>query len=477
MRIVCGRCRSRRPASGSRLAGGAGIELWGTDVSARYAAPQEPAGGDAALATQIDRYFAADAARQATFEFDRNLDDELRTPEGDARLRQQVFAAWRRAEHAALAVGHEQHLVHAGDKQSAFTVKQVGEKPPGGFALVIAMHGGGGAPKALNDSQWRHMQIYYQDHPEVGGYLYCALRAPTDEWNGFYTDYFYPLLEKLIRQFVVCSDVNPDRVIAIGYSHGGYGAFAIGPKLPDRFAAVHASASAPTDGETSPVGLHTLPFSFMVGGEDTAYGRRERCEKFAALLAGLKAQHPGLYPTTFTLVEGNGHTGLPDRDLLAQLVPKVRVALPHELYWEPTDAVVQDHYWLHLPAPKKGQHVQARLAGQELSCRAYDSTALSRLVGGKPSDAATMAEELAVPGIEAWLDARLCDLSQPLQVTRSVAVDLEIELIGSAQMKAAPVYEARTRAVQPAPSLRTLCATMQQRGDPVLAASWVIELR
>ena len=33
-----------------------------------------------------------------------------------------------------------------------------------------------------------------------------------------------------------------------------------------------------------------------------AYGRRERCEAFAKLLDGLKQQHPGLYPTTFTLV-------------------------------------------------------------------------------------------------------------------------------------------------------------------------------
>ena len=187
--------------------------------------------------------------------------------------------------HAACSrLAGRRRRARAGGKESPFTVKEVGSKPDGGWPLVIAMHGGGGVPKKFNDSQWRHMQIYYKDHPEVGGYLYCALRAPTDEWNGFYTDYFYPVLEKLIRQFVVCDDVNPDRVIAIGYSHGGYGAFAIGPKMPHRFAAVHASASAPTGGQTAPDGLHSLRFSFMVGGKDTAYGRRERCEQFAQQL-------------------------------------------------------------------------------------------------------------------------------------------------------------------------------------------------
>ena len=61
----------------------------------------------------------------------------------------------------------------------------------------------------------------------------------------------------------------------IGYSHGGYGAFFIGPKIPDRFAAVHGSAAAPTDGTISPRTLRNTRFTFMVGEKDNAYGRRE----------------------------------------------------------------------------------------------------------------------------------------------------------------------------------------------------------
>ncbi|MBL8736973.1 MAG: hypothetical protein JNL12_11140, partial [Planctomycetes bacterium] len=372
--------------TGDRFAAGwgRGIELWGEDVSGRYAAPrpggegwssgtsvipteppfalraaadgslQDPAAE--ALRAQFDRFFAADTARQATFEFDRNLDAELATKDGDARLRSIAAASWAAAERTKLQADFAANIVRAGDKQSPFTVKQVGDKPANGrWPLVIAMHGGGNAPKELNDSQWRHMQIYYKDHPEAGGYLYCALRAPTDEWNGFYTDYFYPLLETLVRQFVVCADVDPDRVVALGYSHGGYGAFAIGPKLPHRFAAVHGSAAAPTDGETVATGLHTLPFSFMVGGRDTAYGRAERCQKFAAELTALQQQHAGQYPFTFTFVEKNGHTGLPDRDLLAKLVPLVRNPLPRALHWELTDVTVRDHYWLHVGEAKKGK--------------------------------------------------------------------------------------------------------------------------
>lgn len=426
---------------------GRGIELWGTDETARYVgAPVSAAevatdsdvsglfaliAQDDAVRAQLDRFFAADAVRQATFEFDRNLDAELQTKDGDARLRALAFAAWRDSEKNTLQVDFAASRVQAGDKASAYVCKQVGVRPAGGWPLVIAMHGGGGAPKQVNDSQWRHMQIYYKDHPEAGGYLYCALRAPTDEWNGFYTDYFYPLLERLIRQFVVCGDVDADRVVAIGYSHGGYGAFALGPKLPHRFAAVHSSAAAPTDGESSPVGLHTLKFSFMVGDRDTAYGRRERCEAFSATLTELQKAHPGLYPTTFTLVANNGHTGLPDRDLLAQLVPIVRTALPTTLCWQLTDGTVCDHYWLHVPTPMRGDRVDAALTGNRL-----------------------VVTRKGAANAAAWLDARLVDLGQPLEI----------------------VSDGKVSKVTPTPSLRVLCTTMRQRGDAQLAASCIVPL-
>ncbi|MEC7583846.1 MAG: transglutaminase domain-containing protein [Planctomycetota bacterium] len=421
------------------LAGwGRDLEFWGEDVTARYAPQGQDAAragaGDAALLAQMRRFFAADAAEQEAFEFDRNLDEELRTGQGDARLRALAFEAFCAHERQQLQADFEAKVARAGGKESPYTVKEVGEKPDGGWPLVIAMHGGGGVPKKFNDSQWRHMQIYYKDKPEVGGYLYVALRAPTDEWNGFYTDYFYPVIEKLIRQFVACGDVDPDRVIAIGYSHGGYGAFAVGPKLPHRFAAVHSSAAAPTSGQSSPVGLHSLDFSWMVGGKDNAYGRRERCESFAKEVDGLRAEHPGLYPCVFTLCEEHGHGGLPDRDLLGQLLPKERRATPLRLFWEPTDSVVDDHYWLHWPQPQKGQRLRAQLV----------------------DDGAGLQLELhGLEGVEAWLDARLCNL----------------------QGEFAIVSSGEARQLRPDPSLKTLCRTMQQRGDPALAATWIVELR
>lgn len=400
------------------------------EVTARYGKPK--LGADDALVQQMQRFYRADDAERATFAFDRNLDAELRTREGDARLRALAWRAFRTLPHAELWRDVQADVVRAGGKESPYTLKKVGEQPVGGWGLVIAMHGGGGVPKEVNDRQWRHMQVYYRDRPEAGGYLYCALRAPTDEWNGFYTDYCYPLIERLILQQVVCNQVDPDRVYAIGYSHGGYGAFAIGPKLPDRFAAVHASAAAPTDGETSAVGLHTLPFTFMVGEKDTAHGRVDRCRAFAAVLAELQATHPGRYPTQFRLIEGNGHTGLPDRDQLQHLLPLRRDAVPTELHWQLTDRVVRDHYWLAVEDPDKGQRVDAVLADNRLT------------VDLQGREAVTVR-----------LDTRLIDFTRPLTV-----------VCGGVE-----------RSVTLQPSLRVLCESLRRRGDPVLAASCEVAVR
>ena len=413
------------------VAGWGAGRLWGVDVTARYA-PEERAVGsssDDALLAQLARYFAADAGRQATFEFDRNLDEELRTVAGDARLRALVWRALRTYEKPKLLPDYQARVARVGGKVSPFTVKQVGDKPARGWPLVIALHGGGGVKKEINDAQWRQMQSYYRDHPEVSGYLYCALRAPTDDWNGFYTDYFYPVLEKLIRQFVVCDEVDPDRVVVVGYSHGGYGAFAVGPKLPHRFAAVHSSAAAPTDGQSLPQGLHSLPFSFMVGSDDTRYGRRARCEAFAAALGALKEAEPARYPWLFSLIPDKGHGGLPDRDLLPRLLQATRTAAPRHVTWRLSDEVVRDHYWLHVDDPNVGREFDARLRRGGVSLK-----------------------DLAQ--CELWLDARLVDMTAPLTVSTP---PLETDFT-------------------PSPTLRTLCDTMSRRGDPHLAASWVLSL-
>ena len=314
---------------------------------------------------------------------------------------------------------------------SAYVVREVGKKPEKGWPLVIAMHGGGGAPKNVNDSQWQIMQRYYKDHAEVTGYKYLALRAPNDTWNGFYDDYVPPLIINLIRQFTLFGDVDPAKVFLIGYSHGGYGAFFIGPKIPDRFAAIHSSAAAATDGTISPLSLRNTRFTFMVGEQDTAYGRRERCEKFDKEIQKLKADNKDEFPVEFELKKGFQHSNLPDRDYLKEMLPFTRNPVPRHLTWEPTDTLITDFFWLTVVKPEKGQSLDVTLR---------DNTA-------------TIATK-KVTQFDLDLDGRLVAFDKPLKVT----------------------LDGKTQTVTLQPQLLTFCQSLMQRGDPELAYTCRVHL-
>jgi predicted esterase len=412
-------------------------DVYAENVTARYAKEGKPGDKPGPTKDQLEQvekeagaFFKADEEAHAKWKFDAKLDALL--VKNDAAVRGVVWKAYQAAPiHEKLKADYEVKQVRFKDHVSPYVVREVGAKPAKGWPLVVALHGGGGAPKQVNDSQWEIMQRYYKDHPEVTGYKYLALRAPNDSWNGFYDDYVPPLVINLIRQFTLFGGVDPDRVFLIGYSHGGYGAFFIGPKIPDRFAAVHSSAAAPTDGTISAVNLRNTRFTFMVGGEDNAYGRRERCEKFAKEIQKLKDDNKDDYPVEFDLKKGFGHGNLPDRDKLKEMLAFTRNPAPRRLTWEPTDALITDFFWLTLPKPEKGQRIDAALR---------DNTATITTRGVKEFDLD--------------LDGRLVSLNKPLRI----------------------VLDGKPEVVTMRPQLKTLCQSILRRGDPGLAFTCQVHL-
>jgi hypothetical protein len=384
---------------------------------------------------QIDKaaraYFTATDGERADWKFEPALDNALALHE--QAVRRAVWKAYQAAPvHASIKADFDDNRVRFEQHLSPYTVKRVGRRPKNGWPLFIAMHGGGGAPKEVNDSQWKVMQGYYRAQESVAGYHYLALRAPNDTWNGFYDEYVPPLVINLIRQFLLFGDVDPDKVSLMGYSHGGYGAFFVGPKIPDRFAAVHSSAAAPTDGAISPRTLRNTRFTYMVGERDDAYGRRQRCEAFDEAVQKLKEQDPGAYPVEMELKKGFGHTGLPDRDKIKELYPFTRDPVPPHLTWDLTDPVIAHFFWLAVPQPGKDQGLDATIDDN-----------LVRITTRKVAD------------FDLNLDSRLVSFDWPVRIS----VD------GKAQeLKATPRF-------------LTLCESMRERGDPELAYACRIRLK
>ena len=388
-------------------------------------------GDEAALKKEMGAFFAASTNQQADWKFSAKLDQLL--GDNEPAVRKAVWEVFRDTPiHEPMKDDFDAKQVRFDRHLSAYTVKTVGTRPTNGWALFIALHGGGGAPKQVNDSEWKVMRRYYRDHAELGGYRYVALRAPNDTWNGFYDVYVYPLVANLIRQFLLFSDVDPNKVFIMGYSHGGYGAFAIGPKMPDRFAAIHASASAPTDGETTAQTLRNTVFTYMIGEKDTNYGRIERCRKFDDAVQKLRAEHTNAYPVVMQFVPNNGHGSLPDRDKIVQMYPHTRNPVPTELTWLMTDKVITEFYWLHVPAAGKKREIEATYRDNHV----------------------TMTTTTNVPAVTVLLDSRSINFSKPVVV----------EFNG----------EKSSHKLQP--SLRTLCETLLRRGDPELAFTAEINL-
>ena len=111
-----------------------------------------------------------------------------------------------------------------GELEMPFFYKTFGEKPANGRSLWISLHGGGGVPKQVNDSQWeRHKKLYTVEEG-----IYLAPRAPTNTWNLWHQAHIDRLFGRLIEDLIVLEEVNPDRVYLLGYSAGGDGVYQLG---------------------------------------------------------------------------------------------------------------------------------------------------------------------------------------------------------------------------------------------------------
>lgn len=337
-----------------------------------------------------------------------------------------VWNVFRAAPDPAMKADFDANVVKTVDRTSPYKWRTVGEKPKEGWGLVIAMHGGGGAPKSVNDGEWNGMFTrYYADQPQVPGYIYLALRAPNDEWNGVYDDAIVPLVERLIRQFVKFGEVDPNHVYACGASHGGYGAFVIGPKAPHLFAAVHAAAGAPTDGETMGENLRNLRFTWALGESDTAYGRRERCDKFAEMWAGWKAREGG-FDGGYELIKDHGHLiNDIEKDRITKLRPWTRNAVPKKLTWIQTDGILKRFYWVEALSPADQGRIDAVVDGNTIT-----------LTTKGQGDVAL------------WLSKDLVDLTKTVTIVR----------------------DGKRTVHEPRASLETFAQGLEMTGDPALSA-------
>ena len=235
-----------------------------------------------------------------------------------------------------------------GELKMPFFYKVFGEKPMSGRSLYISMHGGGGAPKRVNDRQWENQKRLYK--PEEGVYL--APRAPTDTWNLWHQSHIDQFYNRLIENLIVFEDVNPNRVYIMGYSAGGDGVYQLAPRMADRWAAAAMMAGHPND--ASPLSLRNIGFTVHVGGKDGAYKRNQVAAKWKERLSGLQLNDPDGYRHLAEIHADKGHwMDREDAVAVPWMAKFTRDPFPTKIVWHKRNNTHSRFYWLFVDPKTK----------------------------------------------------------------------------------------------------------------------------
>jgi pimeloyl-ACP methyl ester carboxylesterase len=238
----------------------------------------------------------------------------------------------------------EKKTIILNGKSMRWEERVFGEAPTNGRSLWISMHGGGGAPKAVNDQQWKNQISLYK--PDEG--IYIAPRAPTDNWNLWHEAHIDSMFDRLIDDYVVLRGVDPNRVYILGYSAGGDGVWQLAPRMADRWAAAAMMAGHPNDASLLP--LRNLPFALFVGANDAAYKRNEVVAERAKKLDELEKSDPSGYEHLARIYPSLPHwMNRKDAEALPWMAKHTRQSWPKKVVWVQDDVTHTRFYWLAVP--------------------------------------------------------------------------------------------------------------------------------
>ena len=294
---------------------------------------------------------------------DQPFADQKLAKQQSAAAQKLLWADW--ADHLKATRGKEwdAHEFSTNGKTLKWLQRMYGTKPKNGWNLYISLHGGGGAPAALNDSQWQNQIKLYQPANSI----YIAPRAPTNNWDLWHESHIDPMFARLIQDAIVLGGVDPNHVYVMGYSAGGDGVYQLAPRMADHWAAAAMMAGHPND--ASPEGLRNIGFTIHVGALDNGYDRNKVAGEWKGKLDALQKADPDGYAHEVQLHAGRGHwMNLEDAVAVDWMAKFTRNPIPQKVVWRQDDVTHDQFYWLALPEgeARQGQLVIASRDGQTI---------------------------------------------------------------------------------------------------------------
>lgn len=335
-----------------------------------------------------------------------------------------------------------------------------GEKPAGGWPLVIAMHGGGGTSDKLpnphawpvNTREWQaQASLCASLYPD--GAIYFVPRMVNDNQGRWWKDFNVEAFERMIRHALVNWEVNPDRIHMLGISEGGYGTEVLSTRMTDRLAAVSAMACG--SGSSIHVeNLRNLPFRTGVGENDTAFGRVTNARKNHQRLEELRQQDPKGYLNLLDEQKGKGH-GIDYKPGPAWMIGFTRKTHPERVVLTTYRADKKRNdsaYWLQVTKDlgERDVYLDARIdkANNTIEIKA-EATAVDAKYQSPDWQQALADPGPLVPAnglkLRLWLHESLIDFSKPLIVK-----------INGKEMSNSKIT----------PGLKAMMESLQRHGDP-----------
>ena len=186
-----------------------------------------------------------------------------------------------------------------------FTDFEVGNAGPSGFCLIICLHGGGQGAASMNDSQWRDI-IPFEKGGFKSGTIAVAPRGITNSWNLHFVDESFPAITRLIENYIIFKNIDPNKVYLMGFSAGGDGTYSLSERIPYLFAACSPQAGHPNG--VSTINLCNLPTYLAAGEKDTSFQRNEICVEYYRKILAQNGKYYGNYIAKVEVVAGSGHS-------------------------------------------------------------------------------------------------------------------------------------------------------------------------
>ncbi len=371
------------------------VEMPTTEPTEQESADEEPLQSDPALLDALGEYLEQPSDQRGPIDEQSYAEQALSRADAEAAadLLWQAKAESVRQERAA---EHEDRSITIGEFTLRYDFTVFGDEPAEGHSLFLSLHGGGNAEPSVNDEQWENQKVLYQ--PDEG--IYLSPRAPTDTWNLWHQDHIDPLFERLITNFIVMENVNPNRIYVMGYSAGGDGVYQLGPRMADHWAAASAMAGHPN--EAQPLSLRNIGFTIHVGELDTAYDRNLIAQEWDDQLNQLQQSDPEGYVHVVEVHPGKPHwMDLEDAVAVPWMAEFTRNPTPSTVVWYQDDVTHDRFYWLSVEQPQAETTVRATVEGQTIDISSDD---LSGVIVRLSDDVVDMDQPVVVVanGVEVY---------------------------------------------------------------------------